>query len=84
MRFEKKKTQKEKEKKKKSFKFLALIWKKSLFGSQILFLNQPKRLSKTIKMKGKTEIPKREIKRKTRISNLNKTSFHDLMNGLEK
>ena len=80
----KKKHKRKKKKKKKSFKFLALIWKKSLFGSQILFLNQPKRLSKTIKMKGKNEMSKREIKRKTRISNLNKTSFHDLMNGLEK
>ena len=43
-----KKHKKGKEKKKLQ---RALYGKKSLFGSQILFLNQPKRLWKTIKMK---------------------------------
>ena len=48
--WKKKKKQKGKEKKKLQ---RALYGKKSLFGPQILFLNQPKRLWKTIKMKGK-------------------------------
>ena len=34
-------------------------------------------------MEGENEIPNREIKRKTRISNPNKATFLELINGLE-
>lgn len=35
-------------------------------------------------MEGENEIPKKEIKRKIRISNLIKKLFHELINELEK